>query len=240
MKKMYAFFVLMIVSGFAINSCANPLAPSVRGNGKIAKETREVRSFTGINASSGINVYLFQGTENKVVVEADENLLDCIVTKVEGNVLKCSVNCNIRRSSKLNVYVNFTDLSSISASSGASVYGETLIVTDQLRLNSSSGADIKVETIAGNINANTSSGAGIVLKGKAGNFEGVASSGANIKAKDLEANSGKFNASSAGDITVTISDKIDAKASSGGNIVYFGEPKREHVNASSGGSVRNK
>jgi hypothetical protein len=240
MNKLFAFLILLLVSSIPLQSCANPFSRNVRGNGIVVKETREVRAFTAVNASSGINVFLFQGNENKVVVEADENLQDCIVTKVEGNVLKCSINCNVRKSSKLNVYVNFTDLNAINASSGASVYGETLIVTDQLRLNSSSGADIKVETIAANVNSSSSSGASIVLKGKAGHFEGEASSGANIKAKELLTNTGKFSASSAGDITVNVSDKIEAKASSGGNIVYYGEPKREHINASSGGAVKNR
>lgn len=221
-------------------ACAGQWGESVKGNGNVTKTTRTVNSFSGVSASSGVDVYLFQGDENKVVVEADENLQDCIIVRIEGSTLKCYIDCNVRRSTKMNVYVNFTELNSISASSGSDVYGETLLVTDQLWINASSAADVKIETIAGNITAKASSGSDIVLKGKAGNFTAEASSGSDIKAKALNANSCKLNASSGSDINVTVSDYIDAKASSGSDIVYYGNPKKEFINASSGADITSR
>lgn len=218
-------------------ACAGQLGVSVKGNGNVTKTTRNVRSFNGISASSGVDVYLFQGNENKVVVEADENLQECIIVRIEGSTLKCYIDCNVRRSTRMKVYVNFTELNSITASSGSDVYGETLLITDQLWINTSSASDVKVETIAGNITAKASSGSDIKIKGKAGNFTAEASSGSDIKAKELYANTCKLKASSGSDITVTVSDYIDAKAGSGSDIVYYGNPKKEFINAYSGADI---
>jgi len=240
MRKFSLLVFLLIASMLTINAQYNFFGKSIRGNGNVVKETREVRPFTGVAASSGINVYLFQGNENKVVVEADENLQDCIKIKVEGSTLKCSVDCSITRSKKLNVYVNFTDLKMIKASSGADVYGETVIVSDRLNIESSSGADVKVEVVAGSIYSNSSSGAGILIKGKAGHLEANASSGADIKASELVVNTCKVSASSAGSITVNVTEKIEGKASSGGDVVYYGNPPSEYIRESSGGGVRRK
>lgn len=240
MIKQFFFALLVISSLIPFNVYANNYGKNIRGNGHVVKETRSVRNFTGVSASSGINVFLFQGNENKVVVEADENLLDCIVVKVEGNTLRCSVNCKITRSKKFNVYVNYTDLKVIKATSGADVYGETVIVTDQLKVESSSGADVKVEVVAGSIFSNSSSGAGILITGKAGHLEANASSGADIKANELVVNTCKASASSAGSITVNVTEKIEGKASSGGDVVYYGNPASEYIRESSGGGVRRK
>lgn len=213
---------------------------SVSGNGNVTKEVRKVASFDAVKASAGVNVYLFQGNEEKIVVETDENLQECLRVEVDGSTLKCYVDCSIRNSSKLNVYVNYRKLNSVKASSGADVYGETVLETSYLNVRSESGADVKLDVKAGSINANASSGADIVLKGTADFFEGDASSGADINAVELEVKSCKANASSAGDIQITVKEKIDANASSGGDVVYYGRPEIEHTSESSGGDVKRR
>lgn len=240
MKKITALltFVLSIVFVFSAN--ASNWTKRVYGNGHVVKETRDVAHFDGIKASAGINVYLFQGDENKVVVEADENLQKCIITEVNGSVLKCYIDCSIQKSSKLNVYVNFKNLNIIKASSGSDVYGETVIDTDNIDINVSSGADVKIEVKANSVNCSVSSGADAIIKGKADYFEGDASSGADIKASDLVVKTCKASASSAGDIRITVTDKIEAHASSGGDVTYSGNPEIEHINESSGGDVRHR
>ncbi len=213
---------------------------SRRGNGEVIKETRKVVSFDGIKASTGINVYLFQGDEEKVVVEADENIIECIITEVKGSTLKCYVDCNIRRATKMNVYVNYKSLNSISANSGSDVYGETMLSTDQLNINVNSGADVKVKIDAKEVFCDVSSGSDATIEGTTDYFKGRASSGADIKALGLKAKTCDLNSSSAGDIRVTVTEKVIADASSGGDIIYSGNPEIEHISSSSGGEVRNK
>lgn len=210
---------------------------TVKGNGNVVKVTRPVDSFKEIKASAGINVFLFQGDEEKVVVEADENIQDCIITEVKGSTLSCYIDCNVRHSKKMNVYVNYKKLNSITASSGADVNGETVIKTDHLDVDVSSGADVKVSVDAEKVYCNTSSGSDAVIEGKADFFKGDASSGSDIKASGLTVKSCNVTTSSAGDIRITVTEEIDANASSGGDITYSGNPKIEHISESSGGDV---
>ena len=198
MKKITTLLTLLLTILLSINASAYNWGWSkkVSGNGNVTKEVREVKGFDGIKASAGINVYLFEGDEEKVVVEADENLQECIITKLDGGVLKCYIDCRVTRSKKMNVYVNYTKMNSIKASSGSDVYGESVIKSDNLELDASSGADIKIEIEAGTVNCDASSGGDAVLKGKAKHFDGNASSGADIKAEELIVNSCKANASS--------------------------------------------
>ena len=240
MKKFKSFVLLTIALVATQSLMAYNWTKTVRGNGNVTKEVRKVESFSGIKSSAGINVYLFQGDEEKVVVETDENLQECLITEVDGSVLKCYMDCNVRHSTKLNVYVNFKTLNKIKASSGSDVYGETPISTDHLDIDVSSAADVKVEVHASSIDCEASSGADAVIKGKAEYFDGDASSGADIKASDLRVKSCKASASSGADIHISVSDKIDAHASSGGDVVYYGNPEIEHISESSGGDVRHR
>lgn len=240
MKKLTPFILVLVALFITPTLHAQNWFKSVSGNGKVTKEVRKTASFDGVKASAGINVYLFQGDEEKVIVETDENLQDCILIEVDGSTLKCSIDCSIRNSTKLNVYVNFKQLNKIKASSGSDICGETVITTNYLDVKSESGADVKIEVNAGSIKCEVSSGADAVIKGKADFFEGDASSGADIKAADLIVKSCKASASSAGDIQITVTDKIDASASSGGDVNYYGNPEVEHISESSGGDVKRR
>lgn len=240
MKKLTAVFTLIFTLVFSLTGSANFWGKTVRGNGNVSKELRKVTSFNGIKASAGINVYLFQGNEEKVIVEADENIQECVKTEVEGGVLKCYIDCSIRHSTKLNVYVNFKNINLIKASSGAEVFGETIIETKELKINVSSGADVKIEVNAGEVDCNVSSGSDAVIEGTADEFYGDASSGADIKAEGLEVKYCKASASSAGDIKITVTETIEASASSGADVIYYGNPKNMHVHESSGGDVKRR
>lgn len=239
MKKITTLLTLVLTILFSMNASA--WSGTIRGNGDVTKETRKVKSFDGVKASAGINVYLFQGDNEKVVVETDENLQECIVTRVVDGVLKCYIDCNnVRNSTKMNVYVNFKNINSIKASSGADIYGETLIVADVLDVNASSSGDIRIEIDANEIDVDVSSGADAVIKGKANYFSGDASSGADIKAMDLVVKEAEASASSGADVRITVTERIKASASSGGDVVYAGNPTIEKVNESSGGDVKRR
>jgi len=237
MKKSIFLISLIVPMLISCHIKADNWLKSKSGNGNVTKETRKVESFDGIKASAGINVFLFQGNEEKVVVEADENLHECIVTEVKGSTLHCYIDGNIRFSKEMNVYVNYKMLNKINASSGSDVSGETLLKTEILNVDVSSGADVKVEVESNSVFCDVSSGSDATIKGKAENFKGSASSGADLKASELTVSSCEASASSAGNIRITVIDRINAHASSGGDITYYGSPKIEHINESSGGDV---
>jgi hypothetical protein len=237
MKRIHLLIALVIPLLISCHSNAGNWLKSKSGNGHVTKVTRHVESFDGVKASAGIDVYLFQGDEEKVVVEADENLLDCIITEVKGSTLHCYIDCNIHFSTEMKVYVNYKMLNKINASSGSDVYGETVIKTGTLDIGVSSGADVKVDVDAEKIYCDVSSGSDATITGKASHFQGSASSGADIKAEGLKVATCDVSASSAGDIKITVSESIEANASSGGDITYYGKPEREHIDESSGGDV---
>ncbi len=229
--------VLVILGIMSFISC-NLFGQRIRGNGNVIKETRETQRFEGISASSGINVYLFQSDETKVLIEADENLMECISTKVKNNTLQCSIDCSITGSNTINIYVSTPSVNNLSASSSASIFGETLIVTDNLNLKASSSADIKIELQANNVNCVASSSADIVLIGSCTNFKAKASSSADIKAKNLNTINADLTASSASDIHISVSEALKASASSASDIVFYGSPDYLSIKESSGSKIK--
>lgn len=209
------------------------------------RQTRKVEGFHGVSVSTGIDLYLTQKNAEEVIVEADSEDIDKIITKVEGGILKIYVkekswfNINWDNNPR-KVFVSFVNLDKIEASAGSDVVSQSVLKLDRLNMNASSGSDIKLELEANELSVSSSSGSDITLKGKATKIQADASSGSDINASELKTKICNASVSSGSDIRVNVTDELDANASSGGDITYYGNPAQKDINESSGGDVHGR
>ncbi len=213
------------------------LGEGERGNGNVVTETREVNdAFTIIKATEGLDVYVTQDNKTSIRIEADENIIDLIKTDIKNGVLKVHTEERIGRAKSKKVYISLPEITSLQSNSGADLYSTAVIKADRIELDSSSGADIKVEIEANEIECDASSGADIVVSGSADILYADASSGSDIKASRLIVVKCIADASSGADIRVNATEELTANASSGGDVRYSGDPiVKKHK--SSAGSV---
>ncbi|WP_339917780.1 head GIN domain-containing protein [Yeosuana marina] len=213
----------------------------VTGNGNVRIQDRALNeSFNAIEASHGLDVFLTQGNDESIVVEADENLLQLIKTEVKNNVLHIYAEKNIGHATSKKIMVTFKDISKISSSSGSNVVATNIITGEYLELNTSSGSDMTLTVNTTNLNCNTSSGSDLKLSGKTDKLTADASSGSDIKAADLMTQSSRVSANSGADITVNTSKELTANANSGGDITYYGNPKTVNKNGGPSGSINKR
>lgn len=233
-----ANFITAIGAALILSSCNLNINTGENGNGNVVTEERTVsEDFNEVRGSAGLDVYLSQGDENKIMVEADENLLQYIETSIENGKLHITTSENIGHAESKKIYVTFKELNNIEASSGADVTGNSVIKSENLSLKSSSGADLKVEVFAKDLIAKTSSGADLEVSGKASSLNADASSGSELNAKELLVINCNAEASSGAGITVNVKEKLETHVSSGGDIDYYGNPVSVNSNKSHSGSV---
>lgn len=238
LTKITIFLTLLLVTLFTTTSCMVEGLTGIRGNRNVISEDRTISSnFTSIKVQQGINLYLTQGKSTELVVEADENILDLLITEVKNNELKVYFDKNVYKAKARNVYLTASEISSIRTSSGAYVKSENTLQVSSLILDSSSGSSIKVYVNADEIESSTSSGADMDIFGKAKTISAKASSGSSIDADELETIDAYAKASSGANINVNVTGILTAKASSGGDIDYEGNPTDVNKDTSSGGSV---
>ncbi len=222
-------------------SCVNgQFRRTVYGNGDIVRRERQAGDFTALRVSTGINVYLRQGNDAAITVEADENLHEYILTEIRNNVLHIYTEANIRSADMKRVYVSMNEIRSVSTSSAGDVVGETPVKSDELRLSASSAGDIKLEVYADKIEADISSSGDITLNGEADFLEADLSSAGDLNAFNLIVREADISASSAGNADITVTESLTAKASSAGDINYKGNPKYIDAHSSSAGGIKKK
>ncbi|WP_086478028.1 head GIN domain-containing protein [Arenibacter amylolyticus] len=230
-----ARITITLILALIFSSCNFNIGSGKKGNGIVQEEQRIIKGdFTAVSASEGLDVYVTQGTEQKVIVEADENVLDLIATDLKNGTLKIHTLENIGRATK-KIHVSLPTVTYLASSSGADLIATGPIRAATLELKASSGANLQIEDLSGDtVDADSSSGANIEIVGQANTLHSNASSGSKIKAVNLTTALCRANASSGANISVNVTESLVAKASSGANIKYTGNAKVEDKKTSSG------
>ena len=238
MKTISLKLTVILFTAIFISSCGVDMFNRIDGNRNVVTKKRKLNDeFTAVKVSTGIDLYITQGNRTSLTVEADENLHDIIMTEVENGLLKIYSEKNIWRAKARKVYLTVTTLEELTATSGSDVYTENTITANDFKVSVSSGADARISVQAGSVTSSASSGSDLKITGESENHMSKATSGSSINAFGLESKNVTVKVSSGADINVFASESIDAKASSGGDIDYRGNPKKINKKTSSGGSV---
>jgi hypothetical protein len=213
---------------------------------QMKEEIRNVSNFKGIRISSGIDLYVKQGSTESVRVVADEERMSKIKTEKEGDVLKIYAGTekgwfnfewgwNNKKSAK--VYVTVKDLNSISATGGSDVFSEGKLDLIKLDLKATGGSDIKLELDTDELICATTGGSDVTLSGTATVFKASATGGSDLKAKNLRTNYCSVSSTGGSDAHVWAEKEISISATGGSDVYHKGGARVVKSSATGGSDV---
>lgn len=210
-------------------------------------ENRTVADFTSIEGSAGVEIRYTQSKTTGVKVTSDTaDKVKMITTEVNGGVLKVKIKSTkeINNFEIARVEVSGPNVTYFKLSSGAKMTFENEVETVNAQITLSSGTHLKGNIKAKNVQLDISSGSAFkgaiqatVLKavlasageatitGKASELKVEAKSASVFKAGDLDVKYAIVEAANTSKVTVHVTEKLDASASSVAAIEYSGKPK---------------
>ncbi len=210
-----------------------------------AQNTRTVNvtSFNAVGVSSGIDLHLEQGNTESVVIKGDAKIIKDVIVEQKNQSInikyKDGVNWSrLFRDKKIDVYVTFKNLGSISASGGSDVDNIGVIKVNKLAISSSGGSDIDLNVICKDISISSSGGSDIDLKGSAENMTVSASGGSDVDAYQFKTNYAQVNSSGGSDINIYVEKGLTANATGGSDINYKGNAALKKISNSKSSDVR--
>jgi hypothetical protein len=227
----------VILSGF-LSGC-NAFAEQIKGSGKVVSKEIKIDAFTQLKMNGVFNVLISQGDKEALTIEADDNLVDLIEIRNDGNVLtiKQKKESDIK-STKFNIYITVKDLEKIETSSVGNIQTSTPLNLKNLDLSSSCVGDIQLEINCEKFTANISSVGDLNLKGKSGETIIKNSSVGNINAVDFISDILKVDNSGVGDVEVYAEKEISLISSGVGNVAYKGNAVVKNIENKGVGKVR--
>ncbi len=208
-------------------------------------DVRSVGSFSAINVSGGISLYLSQGDEDGVAVSASEvSYRDHIKTSVDNGVLKIWYQADGWKyragNKKLVAYVSFKSIRALTASGASDIYVNGMIKGDVLSLRLSGASDFKGAIEINKLNVDQSGASDATITGRAPALDIEASGASEFKGYNLETESCTARASGASDIKITVTKDLYAQASGASSIYYKGNGVPKEVRSNGASNVTKK
>jgi hypothetical protein len=214
------------------------LGNGIDGSGNVITEKRTVNeTFTKIEVNRGIEVIVSQSSDVKVEVEADDNIVKHITTKVKNGVLEISTDESIDSAEAMIVRVSMPTINGLEATSGSNLRSENTLKGTAIKVKTSSGSEAEVTLEYETVDSESTSGSQLTLLGKALKLRTSSSSGSEINAGSMLSNEISSESSSGSTTTVYPLVNLSASASSGSSINYHGTPKKVTEEETSGGDV---
>lgn len=215
---------ILFFFGLAISLAACD-GEQVRGSGNIITETRDVGTFTGVQLSGSMDVYLKRSDNHTVEVEGDDNIVELVETYVDNGKLRIKYkdHFSIRTHRDVIVRVGLPELTEAVVTGSGDMKGESLFSADeQVKVQVTGSGDIELELDAPEVKAGVSGSGDIKLSGTTRDIDCSTTGSGTIKATDLKAENAKARTTGSGNISVYASMKIDAGITGSGNIRYKG------------------
>jgi carbon monoxide dehydrogenase subunit G len=210
----------------------------VHGSGNVISESRDVAEYNSISVGGSANLFIAQGPIQSLRIEAEDNILKIIRTKVNGRTLEIENKRCIKNHKPINIYATMPDVKKLQIMGSGKIIGETKITTNKLDINISGSGKANLEVDAEKVRTRISGSGDMSFSGHTTDFEVTISGSGNIMARNLQTNNSSVTVSGSGDCIVSVQNELDVTISGSGRVEYYGDPLKMNSNISGSGKLK--
>jgi len=224
MKKFTSILAFLIITT-SLN--AQIFTKKIKGNGDFKTETRKVSDYKKISVAGSFNVELVKNNKSEIIIKANENLLEYIITEVKNGKLKIKIKkgYQLKATKTIKITVSFSSIDAVSLAGSGYIFSEDNINSDNLKLSLAGSGTINLSVSTTNLISSIAGSGNINLNGNSTKFNCSIAGSGNINAYELKADILKVSTAGSGNANVHAINEINASTSGSGNINYKGNPK---------------
>ena len=235
--------VCVAILGLILTGCSCKCGGSgegIVGSGIVITEERTVSGVSAVTVANQGDLVIEFGDTERLVIEAEDNLIEHIDVKVSGGSLTIRTKPGVgslRNNEAIRYHLTVRKLTALTATSAGDIEAPA-IEAEHFSIRASSAGDVMIEALrAKSLNASLSSAGDVVIGGGFVDEQTVTvSSAGDYDAPEMESLRARVTVSSAGDATVWVAEELSGSVSSVGDLRYLGDP-RVDVQRSSHGKV---
>ena len=228
MKKLGILFALLIT--VSLSSCLRDVF-CIEGEGNTITVELDVEDFTSINAMGAFDIYVSQGTTQKVEVQGQENIIEYLETRVSGNIWDIQLDDDhCYTDYDLTLYIQVPDIEGITVTGVADVYIEDFTDQTSLELTITGSGDVEINDFLGceTLEVKISGSGDVDCKGQFDNLNQLdihISGSGNFSGYNAVTDYCDISISGSGHCKVYVEKELDVNISGTGNIYYKGNPE---------------
>lgn len=231
MKKQYLLIVVVLVMALSTLACGVSFNDfginTVRGSGILVTEERPVSTFERIELS-GIGMLVIEiGSEEALVIEAEDNLLEYLETSVRGDTLEIGSRerTNLQPTEPISYYLTVKSLDSISVSGLGNVEAPGMETT-RFSVDISGAGDVNMDSLhAEQLDVSISGLGSVGIDAGQVSEQTIDISGSgDYNGRNLESRTADVQVSGLGSATLWVTQDLSVNISGSGSVRYAGDP----------------
>jgi len=213
----------------------------INGNGDYKTETRNLNSYDYLSVNGAFSVDLVKGDEGRITITADENLLDYIITEVDGDklIIKPKKGYNLKPSKRdgMKITVPYNDLSAISLAGSGDIVSKELIKERSFKTSVSGSGDIELNLDVDSLEVMVTGSGDQKLRGNASSVTYKVTGSGDIYAYQLKSENARAKVTGSGDIELYATKSLEGRITGSGDIDYKGNPKKVDKKTNGSGDI---
>lgn len=229
LKQILYTLGVIVVLGVFSSGCLveiNGDSETVRGQGPLAQEFREIGPVNGVNLAMEGDLFIQSGPEASFRVEAQQNILAYINTYVRNDVLiiEAERDVDLRPSEPVRFVLVTPELNSISLTGSGDVQVDPFESPEFALSVAGSGDLLLRELLTDNLVVSIAGSGDINVDGSTINQEVSIAGSGDYNARDLVSTAASISIAGSGDSYVQVSDELTASLIGSGSVFYLGNP----------------
>ncbi|MEZ4886088.1 MAG: head GIN domain-containing protein [Chitinophagales bacterium] len=243
MKAISKIFLLCLFFALSFSSCD---LDCTKGSGDVISETRIVDFFDEIELRGSFELHLSQSDEFSLIIEADDNILPLIDTRINTqDRLIIDLDDCIRKSEPIVLYIGAPNIEEIYLKGSGDVIAATTLDFNALKLEINGSGNVDIDSLFVNfaeiiidgsgdaridyldaltVNAEVSGSGNIDLAGFSNDFNVEIDGSGDVDALNLITENCDIDISGSGNCEITATDKLDIIIRGSGSVYYRGNP----------------
>ncbi|ASZ13963.1 DUF2807 domain-containing protein [Chitinophaga pendula] len=214
--------LLLLVAGVSV--VARAYNERIKGSGNVKTEDRSVDVFNNVSTSGTFTVYLQQGDKHTLKIEAEDNLLPYIVTRMTGNTLNIEPKkgYNLQSTKGIKVYLTLKELGKLDGSGASGFFSQGKLKGKNVSLDFSGASNADLDIDANSLDVDVSGVTNMKLRGHATKTKYDVAGSADITADQLKSDIADVDVSGASKMRLYVDKKLNVEASGTSHIRYTG------------------
>jgi len=250
---MRLFIKLLLAAGlFAIGNSSFAQAQTEIKETTYKITSRQVQGFNEIKLQGPFDVYVIQGNQGEIKLDAPDEILSRIVTEVSGGVLKIHNKHDNwgwgenswygdkswwNKHKRVTVYITAKDVKRVTISGSGKIFWNDGITAGALKLRVRGSGRMEGKIGVQIVRSHISGSGRIELSGTAETSAAKISGSGNFSARNLVTSSSAVHVSGSGHAEVNANSVVDASVSGSAHVGYAGSPKKINSSKSGSGSI---
>ncbi len=238
--KTKTFCIGLIFSIGLFTSCDRE---TIRASGEVTSREISFSDYSGLKVANAFNVYVtFSDTEERIRIDANENIQDRIIVQKDGNdlVIKLQKYTNVKGNATLNAYITTKRLSKIDISGATDLTLENEWVAEDAKIELSGASDFSGEVTAERLILDMVGASTANIYGSVNALNANLSGSSNVQDYDLVVGRLNIEMSGASEAFLSVYEAIDIRASGASLLSYKGNATVNNKRLSGASEIKNR